>query len=69
MKRIYLVLIIGFCASYSFAQEKEDKFFYYDADRNKISTKDNASYLRMITFYEDDLHHPVGLVKDFYLKR
>ena len=68
MKRIYLVLIICFCASYSFAQEKEDKFFYYDADWNKISTKDNASYFRIITFYEDDLHHPIGLVKDFYLK-
>lgn len=67
MKRIYLVLIICFCASYTFAQEKEDNFFYYDADWNKISSKKDATYARLITFYENDLHHPVGLVKDYYL--
>ena len=67
MKRIYLVLIICFCASYSFAQEKEDKIFYYDTDWNKISSKKDAAYARLITFYENDFHHPVGLVKDYYL--
>jgi S1-C subfamily serine protease/antitoxin component YwqK of YwqJK toxin-antitoxin module len=67
MKRIYLFFLICFCASYSFAQEKEDKIFYYDTDWNKISSKKDAAYARLITFYENDLHHPVGLVKDYYL--
>ena len=67
MKRIYLVFLICFCASYSFAQEKEDKIFYYDTDWNKISSKKDAAYARLITFYENDFHHPVGLVKDYYL--
>lgn len=68
MKRIYLVFLICFCVSYSFAQEKEDKIFYYDTDWNKISSKKDAAYARLITFYENDLHHPVGIVKDYYLE-
>ena len=66
MKRIYLVLIIGFGASFCFAQEKVTKVFYYDSDWNRTSTNNNALYLRIITFYENDLNHPIGLVKDYY---
>ena len=67
-KRIYLVLIIGFCASISFAQEKVTQVIYFDSDWVKTSTEDDALYSRTITFYENDLHHPVGLVKDYYLE-
>jgi hypothetical protein len=67
-KRIYLVLIIGFCASFSFAQEKVTQVIYFDSDWIRTTTEDDALYSRVITFYDNDLHHPVGLVKDYYLE-
>jgi antitoxin component YwqK of YwqJK toxin-antitoxin module len=68
MKGICLVLIIGFCVSFSFAQEKETQVIYFDSDWIRTSNKSKAIYSRVITFYENDLYHPVGLVKDYYLK-
>ena len=65
--RICLVLVIGFCASFSFAQEKVTQILYYDSDWNRITTNDNALYTRVITFFKNDMHHPVGLVKDYYV--
>ena len=68
MKRIFITILLVFSVSISLAQDKETMIFYYDSDWKKISQKSNAMYSRIITFYEDDLHHPVGVVKDFYLK-
>jgi len=67
-KRIFLVLIIGFCATFSFAQDKVIQVIYFDSDWNRTSTEDGALYSRAITFYENDLHHPIELVKDYYLE-
>jgi antitoxin component YwqK of YwqJK toxin-antitoxin module len=67
-KRIYLVLIIGFCASFSFAQEKETQIIYFDSDWIRTTKKSEAIYSRVITFNDNDLHYPIGLVKDYYLK-
>jgi S1-C subfamily serine protease/antitoxin component YwqK of YwqJK toxin-antitoxin module len=52
----------------TFSQSTITKVFYYDTDWNKVESRDNASYSRIISFDTADynFNHPIGWVKDYY---